>query len=64
LRATTERGIHVKKTTRNTDSFCGRCASIAACSREQDYEHARSAVTADRLEELARALQCEPADPT
>lgn len=28
----------------------------------QNYEHGRVAVTVDRLEQLARALQCETAD--
>jgi transcriptional regulator with XRE-family HTH domain len=28
----------------------------------QNYEHARTHIPADRLEQLARALQCEPAD--
>lgn len=28
----------------------------------QGYEHGRTRITADRLEQLARALQCEPID--
>jgi len=28
----------------------------------QNYEHGRAHMTADRLEQLAQALQCEPAD--
>jgi transcriptional regulator with XRE-family HTH domain len=28
----------------------------------QNYERGRVAITTDRLEQLARALQCEPAD--
>jgi transcriptional regulator with XRE-family HTH domain len=28
----------------------------------QNYEHGRAHITIDRLEQLARALQCEPAD--
>jgi transcriptional regulator with XRE-family HTH domain len=28
----------------------------------QNYEHGRVHITTDRLEQLARALQCEPVD--
>jgi len=42
----------------------GRIAKVLGVSvgTVQNYEHGRTHITTDRLEQLARALQCEPAD--
>ena len=58
------KGLRLHQVRQHRNISQGRLAKAVGVSvgTIQNYEHGRAHITADRLEQLARALQCEPAE--